>query len=266
MNAVLDQLRLLSAGLSVGTSTNGEECPFCSGGRGRERSLSLRRVDEVTVLYRCWRASCGRFGRIGGAGYTASGDADRIAKPRPVFSGDTRELGEGWLSELHDRYGFMGEYVHQLGWRESCEEQSRLVVPIRGPDGLERGVETRAKRGVDPKTLHYRSSDDVWMGWYGPKQATRTAPVVLVEDVLSAAKVGLRFRAASLMGSHVSLDHCMEAAGESDNVILALDSDATEKALKYRRRFALLCSLVVVPLKRDLKYETPEDIVSILTT
>lgn len=264
---VLNQLRLLASGLSVGASSNGETCPFCNGGRGRERSLSLKRVDETRVLYRCFRATCGRFGSLTGTSYTSSNPSNLRVKSRNVFSSDTRELGERWISELSSRFGFPRSYTGGLGWKETVDD-GRLVVPICSPDGVERGIETRSSNlymGSAPKTLHYRESDDPWMGWYGVA-AAKSRGIVLVEDVISAAKVALAgFAAASLMGSHVSLDHALEAAEVGDAVSLALDRDATYKAIGFRKRFAALLDLKVIPLQRDLKYESPEDIVSIVT-
>lgn len=67
------------------------------------------------------------------------------------------------------------------------------------------------------------------------------------------------------MGSHLSFDLLMDLMKVSENIVLCLDRDATEKAEKFTKRYAFICpNIVHVPIQRDLKYETTADIKTII--
>jgi hypothetical protein len=58
------------------------------------------------------------------------------------------------------------------------------------------------------------------------------------------------------MGTNLNLDKLLDLLGVSERIVLALDRDATDKALEYAKRYALLApDMRVLPLQRDLKYE-----------
>lgn len=64
------------------------------------------------------------------------------------------------------------------------------------------------------------------------------------------------FRSTSLMGTNLNIDRLCDLLSVSEQIVLALDRDATDKALGFANRYALLApNLVVLPLQRDLKYE-----------
>jgi len=112
------------------------------------------------------------------------------------------------------------------------------------------------------------------MGWFLDYDGGRTgegekSPIVLVEDVLSAAKVATSgFRAASLMGCNLSLDQFLEAqeVAKDNPIVLALDRDATGKALNHVHRYGFLSGGNLIPLllSKDLKYHTKEEIVQMV--
>lgn len=64
------------------------------------------------------------------------------------------------------------------------------------------------------------------------------------------------FRSVSLMGTNLNLDKLLDLLRVSESIVLALDRDATDKSVKYAKRYALLApGMKVLPLERDLKYE-----------
>jgi hypothetical protein len=95
------------------------------------------------------------------------------------------------------------------------------------------------------------------MGWWRPLVDRRESSVtVLVEDVFSAFKVSSAGSVGvSLMGSHLSLDQLEEATDFSRRIVLALDRDATTKAMELASRWGFLANLPIMILDRDLKYE-----------
>lgn len=67
------------------------------------------------------------------------------------------------------------------------------------------------------------------------------------------------------MGSHLTVETLIDLMKVSQNIVLCLDRDATAKAEKFAKRFAFICpGLVHVPLQRDLKYETDQQIKEII--
>lgn len=60
-------------------------------------------------------------------------------------------------------------------------------------------------------------------------------PIVLVEDYVSAIKVGRKFRAVSLFGSQISRDMMMRLKHVGDTFVIWLDSDKALDSLKFAR-------------------------------
>jgi hypothetical protein len=265
------ELRKYADEIPVGTTETKRVCPFCRGGTHGDRGFSVTRSDEATVKYKCHRATCGRAGVIAAWGHRLapkdSGDTPlpiRKFTPR-LYLGNTGELGGRWVSSLSHRFGLSKEELDKEGWSEDIET-GRLIVPVCSPLGVRRGFESRRAPWQDAggsKTLHYRDRDEVWMGW---TRNVKSGPIVLVEDLISALKVGRQFQTCSLMGTYLGEDHVEEILEVGGNVIIALDKDATDKAYGYVREWNLLIpNFRHVRLSKDLKYSTDEEILSILS-
>lgn len=273
MTHAIEELRLLARTLFEGEQRNGEVCPFCRGGRTGEKSLRITRLPSGTCLYICGRASCGRKGRLEGttgAGGFALHDAPTDRKPRDfeprIFRGTLEEVPDVIREYYISKYGFREKDFRETSCRWS-PEYNRTAWEVRSPIGAVRGYELRSHRDEDrPKTLHYRHSPDAWVGWVGVDKGAQREFVVVVEDIISAHKVaGAGFTAASIMGSNVSLDVLIDLMRVTENVVLCLDKDATDKAIKTVNRFGFLApGMVCLPIERDLKYETHERIIEII--
>ena len=267
-------IELASIGLAVGDNTT-IVCPYCAGGRSGEPCMSIGLTEAHYVVYHCFRAGCGRVG-----GFWPSGSVGRnglgTARPKREFAprvylGETQAVGEGWRAELLELYGLSVREVSEAGWVEDIRT-GRLVCPIRGLLNEHRGYELRQrKQGVHfrgPKTDHYREVEGLWAGWYGIRGPGADGPnpnhVVLVEDVVSALKVSRWFPCMSLMGSTVTADHLREAFRVSNSVVLALDRDASSKALAFQRKFRVMWNFRVALLSNDLKYESDDRIKEIV--
>jgi len=268
-DGVLSQLRMLSEEVPVG-STSGFVCPACGGGSTGESSLRLTRLEPGLCLYKCHRASCGASGSIRGAYCFASAGSsirETVLDSGQVYSNDTHRLGKEWLSELRQRYRISEHEAARHGWAEEAGT-GRLVVYIRGPQGDVRGVHTRAGPWqTGPKSRDYRTVAGNWAAWFRAAGAQSNA-LVLVEDVLSAAKVAQSgFDCVSLMGTSLSLDKLREILREaSGNIALALDRDATNIACDICSRYSFLTGGRLRPLiiRKDLKYHTEEEIQSMV--
>lgn len=266
------QIWSIAREVPVGQTNARGVCPFCNGGRNGDRGFSVTRVSEIEIAYCCHRATCGKSGHLDGAGASIfrSDSADKEIRDVHVFSprvyrGDTTKLGERWLSEILLRYGISEEDATWAGWRESIETNG-LACPILGPSGVRRGYEIRkSKSSAVPgvrSTSSYRETDVPWLGWY---RRFRTGPVVIVEDVVSALKVSRWYQVVSLMGSHLDLERLLEILGVSEDGRLALDRDATTKAIKFIKEYRLLApNFKPVLLSKDLKYESDERIIQLI--
>jgi hypothetical protein len=262
-------LRHLAADILVGTTENKFSCPFCIGGANGDRGFVITRLTESEAVYCCHRATCGKAGRIACWGFRLEQIlCDPTSQPKSeftprVYTGRTGELGQEWSTEILGLYGLTVEESYWANWRRDIGS-GRLVCPILGPTGKCRGQELRKSKissgDYGPKTIHYRQSEEVWMGWY---RRSKTNPIILVEDIVSALKGSRHFQAGCLLGSHVSLDHILEATevAKDQKIYLALDKDATDKAAHFIKKWKFVAAnLVLQPLSKDLKLMTDEEI------
>lgn len=273
MSNAFIQLRHFAATIETGI-TERTECPWCGGGESNEHAFAVTRVSEAEAKYCCHRASCGRRGRLAVWGFRLLQVSDSSTEERKSFTprlytDQTRELGDEWAAELLDLYEIRREEAHWSGWRTELVS-GNLVCPVRSPLGVGRGIEVRRSKVqiphvASPKTESYRVLDEPWMGWY---RRTETGPVILVEDAISALKISRHFQVACLHGSHLTLEmllEILEITGVSQEIVIALDRDATSKAIKFAAEWRFLApNFRSVPLSKDLKYSTDKEILAIL--
>lgn len=273
------KLRHFAASLETGTTDRSELCPWCGGGRDEEAAFAITRISEAEVLYKCHRASCGRSGRLAVWGFRlrqisfgddldqvpdTSAEKGKLFTPR-LHTCDTIELGEEWTSELLDLYGLQREECIREGWRVEIGS-GNLVVRVCSPLGVVRGYEVRRSKVQipyvsSPKTTSYRVLDEPWLGWY--RGTHSSGATVLVEDAISALKVSRHFQVVCLHGSHIALEQLLEIIGVVGNgdIVLALDKDATSKALKFVAEWRFLApNFRAVILEKDLKYLSDTEI------
>lgn len=274
MSNAFIQLRHFAATVENGITSREELCPWCGGGTEKERAFAITRTSEAEAVYKCHRASCGRAGRLAVWGFKLRQISDNSAEERKSFTprlhtAPTRELGEEWAAELLDLYEIRRDEAVGAEWRVELGS-GLLVLPVRSPNGMVRGVEVRRSKVQiphvqAPKTDSHRVLDEPWLGWY---RTIETGPVVLVEDAISALKVSRHFQVACLHGSHITLEmllEVLEITGVKQEIILALDRDATSKALKFIVEWRFLApNFRAVPLSKDLKYSTDLEIEEIL--
>jgi hypothetical protein len=259
-----EELRLLLSSIPEQSQGEKQLCPFCGGGRKGERSLDIFHHQGGSGAYQCKRAQCGKEGYIGdsfGTHYTPQ-QRPKEFEPR-IFDGLAEDVPEDVREYYLRKYGWSREDFDRTGCRWSYEYH-RTVWQVRAPDGTLRGIELRSHYDKDrAKTLHYRHTSEPWIGYVGVGRTQGC--LVAVEDLLSAHRVSSVYPAASIMGSHLTFDMLMDMTKVSENIVLCLDRDATEKAAKIVKRYAFICpGLVHVPLLRDLKYENKDSIEEIL--
>lgn len=259
----MEELELLAAELQIGESRNSLRCPFCDGGSSRERTFNVTLTEEG-LKYKCHRASCAKSGcftgiREAGAGHgVPSGvGAKRISsasKPTPSLESVPQHIQE----LLFGQYGLRETHTQRAGLRWA-PELNRLWIPVINHDGSHSGAQARSlEAGVVPKTVTYKSSDD----WLSLAYYTRRREglLLVVEDCFSAIRASEYIDSAALLGTHLSWEKLENILEVYDGIVLALDQDATAKAVEYEKRFSPFCHIYILSLERDLKNLTEDEL------
>lgn len=251
-----------------GENRGGLVCPYCHGGRTNEPSLSIKNTG-TGLLWICHRANCGRKGAVGETGAVQASPGGREPKPAKIriFNGIVTALPEEIENELASKYPAIAAHGQPCGWSSKYQ---RSVWPVHSSTGTIRGYELRSHDPQNrPKTLHYRhQADPTWCGHIqAAVDGQDLRPTVVVEDLISAWCVSRAgFHSVSLMGTNLNQEKLFDIvqAYPGCQIALALDRDATRKAIEIRDRFSFICDIRVVPLQEDLKYNTAEEIRAII--
>lgn len=254
-----------AGGLGAGQSVR-VECPWCHGGTSHEASLSVTRTGDG-VLYNCHRGSCGQRGFIGTAAWTlcAAQPAESNLKP---YTGTLEDLTLEDLEFFQRRYELSP--VSVLG-RIYHNDRDEYVLPVSWL-GHERGYNVRqpwpgaprhGRPGVPKSKVWMHADKPVQSAYDGPSQMFGST--VVVEDQLSAIKLtmvpGVAY-AVALQGTHMNPARVREIAMlQTNEVIIALDSDATSVAFGHARTYGMAFRRTrVAILKEDLKDTLLKDI------
>lgn len=251
-------------------------CPCCEGGSSKEKSLSITRRSSTEAFFNCFRTKCSL-----GGGHIALYQADdgsvlKSKSRKPTTNQVTHNL-TGLDKEVVE-YFKTNYYMTpaQLAYgRFRTTFDRRIYMPIFDPNRLNRGGAVRKYKELYqgrrefssiPKTLNYFTpdSDRVCASWYYRLRSRRKSSdtLLIVEDIVSAIRLTDHVDAVSLMGTALSDDKQKEVRSKHyKKIYLALDEDATLKAIRIKKSCGLyLPNLQVLPLSKDIKDMTPEDI------
>jgi hypothetical protein len=139
-------------------------------------------------------------------------------------------------------------------------KQNRIVFLIQH-DGVTYGAAGRALDfRVKPKWFIYHNDSSapfrVTMGALDRKQ---TNSAIVVEDCISACAASNICDSFALLGTNVPEDY-VAYFRKYDSVILALDKDASKKALKLQKELSPYVDCKIKFLEEDLKYLKEEEI------
>ncbi len=225
---------------------SGLSCPRCGGGPAGERSLSAWR-DGLRLTARCWRNKCGVLFRW---------DADLanlstlVATRRPVrIIPQTMPMTDATVAALEARYAVQRNTLLHYGARQMTAGRA-LDLPVGGPTRSHRGWVCRWLDGTLPKVKGYPDpdyQDGPWLAWF-PVRAGGL--VVCVEDVFSALRLWEQgINAVALLGTTLSTSKVAELWEFATEVVVALDADATVRAIQYAMRQAFHVRRLAVDIK-----------------
>ena len=186
-----------------------------------------------------------------------------------AYTGPLSPLTDADNEFFQTRYGIVVPRI----WRG---DYGMYAMPIMPPTGAERrGVVLRRPWEGSPlytgtaggkKALTYQEKRGPLQAFYRAHGGALYKPLVVVEDQLSAMKVAeVGFHAVALLGvpgetGELGADRVRELSTfQCDEVIMALDADATARALLFARKWGYSFKKLRVAIlpERDLK-DTPK--------
>ena len=237
---VSSRMILEAMGLAIGETLR-TVCPRCGGGNSNERTCTITRNDGRTISWFCHRASCDLRGSTGSSVEELPGVV--YTTKYHEFKG-SKVYYDAHLEDLMTRFGIDKSVASRL-YGGTATRDGRYMLECYDYEGRTWGYVGRSYTGLKPKTIMYQHRESSKLGWF---RADRERTVVLVEDLVSAAKVSQHCNAAALLGTHLTKEMLDDLVIHCDEVYIWLDPDATNKASKLGRELSLVfpvCKVLV---------------------
>ena len=235
------------------------DCPFCM----RNNTFSISKEDSK-VLWYCFSASCDAKGAfytektmhdIEHYIYHKNKDTDaNFVIPTNFISAHTNERCINYL----ERNNCMSAFTRAKADVRYDPARDRVVFMIHNDkDKIVGGVGRALSSVALPKWYVYGSKNYPFICGSGDT-------AVVVEDCASACAVSEDYAGVALMGTSLPTEYIPLLQNKFDNIIVALDRDATSKAFDIARELGYRSKTRVVMLEDDLKYFKPNEIRDIL--
>lgn len=248
-NNVTHSIHTLAEVVDYG-ETDRFDCPACG---KDDKSLSITRRMDGLLLFQCFHASCDVKGGIPIIGLPPP---DKTVRPnsRKEWDGTTDPIPEPTLTWINKEWGL----EHPDHWYYTTDFGGRIAMSVRSFGDLHRGWVLRSD-GVEPKALTYLDEGQIALSWYCDFAAL---PTVIVEDIPSALRAASYVNSVALLGTACGEDKAHEIARCAPRPIyIALDQDATDKAIEYAQKYSLLWDGPrILPLQKDLKNMTEAEV------
>lgn len=262
------QLYLATNPLEVDMTSPNLLCPDCNGGLSEEKSLSITQRPDG-VLYNCYRATCSLGGgfipmSIG----LAPKSNKKIFKPK-LYTEPLRRLNardKRWFSQ---RFEITTRELANADVKYNPERDT-YVFPISDYQGREVGVVDRAYWGRKPKSIIYWFNDCVkvhfnWLLATTDAALWDSSAILLVEDQLSGIKASRYMNTIVLLGTNFNFEIATHIRNFTSHIVMALDADATSKAIRYKQKFGIMFgNFDVISLSKDIKDMTNDEIGDLL--
>lgn len=221
-------------------------CPFCDNAAPYSKSMSLTRVANGAVFY-CFRPVCNAKGLV-----NINGKATR---------------SKGGIK--HDSFNPYFNYTYELIprglslWRNQGVMYNPTLdtwaFPVYDWTGEQFGWVDRSYTGRVPKAINYL--DPSCPKVHFPRGFDRMSEYcVIVEDIPSSIAVNMYAPCCSVLGTSFSKEVLEALQGKFKRIYLALDADATRKAISLKRVLRTLFDVRVIMLNKDPKDMSPEEL------
>lgn len=251
ISEIKEEVVLMGSSLEV-DETARDVCPFCGG----VNTFTVTRV-PAGYVYNCYKASCGFYGFVPAKGYTPE-KSEKPRKPSNVFRERLEHLPQHAVEFFLHKFGVDLSLIMKAGitW---CPSLERVVIPLRDFRGTPQAIMTRRydelQQNKDSLPKGMLFDTEGWCGLNFYIKDPDVASVLMVEDYMSALKASLFINSVSLQGTHLpenALEYLLDNGVE--HVILALDEDATKKALEMKLKYQIYFQQFdVILLKKDIK-------------
>jgi len=248
----------LSEGSSVRTT-----CPKCNS----YNTFTVTKSDGI-LLYNCYKLSCDATGmkNVGLTAHEIKARLDRVAEDKTVREQLDPMVWPEYVVQPSAEHTLFMRFIKR--WELELEDMMydvkdrRAVFPIR-----ERGVlidaAGRSLDGATPKWYRYSGRASVFTSVKGRPSGV----VVVVEDIISAitvSKLGAGLTGMAILGTSLGTRH-IEKLEDYYRVIVALDPDAVNKTLQYKREIQAWTGLSTraLLLEDDLKYKRSKDLINL---
>jgi hypothetical protein len=231
-----------SLGLEQGQSKR-MNCPEC----GHKGTFSVTN-EQGQYLWNCFHADCSVKGRTDRR-ITRDNVLNILSKntqSRPVDV--PFEKPKCWSRQISQKGLDYVESVHTSGRYDDIYydvRHKRLVYAIRDKDGRLVDGAGRTLIGARPKWYRYGN-------YRGGFMIGRHNLAVVVEDIPSAISISEWVTGYALLGTSLRDEHIQDLS-KFTKVIVALDKDATDKALTYMRALNTVVPTGMLILDKDLK-------------
>lgn len=229
-----------SLGLLSGQSRR-MNCPSC----GHRNTFSVTNKDG-TLMWNCFHAECGEKGR-GDLRITRENVVD-IFNHSKIPADISFVRPASWSRQISQKGLDYVESVHTSGRYDDIYydvRQKRLVYAIHDKDG--KLVDGAGRTLIDAKPKWYRYGN-----YRGGFRIGTSDIAFVVEDIPSAISISDWVTGYALLGTSLRDEHMQDLA-EFRRVVVALDRDATDKALTMMRTLSSFTNASMLVLDKDLK-------------
>ena len=210
--------------------------------------------DEIGVYGKCYRAKCGEYEFISSLPTERRRREDKVFKPSH-FTQELIEPPVEVLLDLYKQYQLSKADVQSAQIKYS-PKRNVLHMPIKDIRGYDIGSQTKVlnKDTQYPKNMTYYSHDATKAHFVWPATGRNYGTIVIVEDILSATKVGKILPCCALLSHTITDDTASLLATNFKTMIVLLDPDATKEAIRIKRKYSLYFSnLYIIVLEADPK-------------
>lgn len=238
MNTKLHQ-DLSSYALAVGEQTN-QNHQDCPAGMDTKKRLYIKRTSDGYQWY-CHHCAQGGFVRAG---------VRNIHKVEEPYEGPSLPAD---FDPDHNNWPDWAEEFKVQGWGFS-KRMNRVIIPVYGPEL--KGYQARAAPNEKPKYL--TNGKKLVYTVFKDRE-----DVCIVEDALSAERVGEVIDAAACLGSDMNTETLMQVAKGHKRAYVWLDND--NHTVRKNQRSLVQRLSMIMPTKgivtdRDPKHHTREEI------